>query len=183
MFGVFMSTIVVRTTGEPLSLAATLSKEVWAVDPNQPIVKVETMDEVIADSIWRPRFSAWVFSVLGGLALLLTCAGIYSVVAYTTNLRAREIGIRVALGATPQKVVAVILRGAMIPLASGLAVSIVAALLLSRLLASLLYEIGSNDPVAFLSAGALLLAIGAVASARPAWKAATSDPLQALRVE
>jgi putative ABC transport system permease protein len=183
MFGVFMSTIVVRTSGDPLSLAAALRKEVWAVDPNQPIVKVETMDDVIADSIWRPRFSAWVFSVLGGLALLLTCAGIYSVVAYTTNLRAREIGIRMALGATPQKVVAVILRGAMIPLASGLAVSLVAALLLSRLLASLLYEIDSNDPVTFVSAGALLLAIGAVASARPAWRAATADPLKALRIE
>jgi putative ABC transport system permease protein len=183
MFGVFMSTIVIRTAGDPLSLAAALRKEVWAVDPNQPIVKVETMDDVIADSIWRPRFSAWVFSVLGGLALLLTCAGIYSVVAYTTNLRAREIGIRMALGATPQKVVAVILRGAMIPLASGLAVSLVAALLLSRLLASLLYEIGSDDPVTYVSAGALLLGIGAVASARPAWRAATGDPLQALRIE
>jgi len=183
MFGVFMSTIVVRTSGDPLPLAATLRKEVWAVDPNQPIVKVETMDDVIADSIWRPRFSAWVFSVLGGLALLLTCAGVYSVVAYTTNLRAREIGIRVALGATPQKVVAVILRGAMIPLASGLAVSVVAALLLARLLASLLYEIGGNDPVTYLGAGLLLLAIGATASARPAWKAATADPLQALRTE
>jgi putative ABC transport system permease protein len=183
MFGVFMSTIVVRTSGEPLSLAATLRKEVWAVDPNQPIVKVATMDDVIADSIWRPRFSAWIFSVLGGLALLLTCAGIYSVVAYTTNLRAREIGIRVALGATPQKVVAVILRGAMLPLAAGLAVSLVAALVLSRLLSSLLYEMSSNDPVTYLSAGALLLAIGAAASARPAWKAATADPLHALRSE
>jgi len=183
IFGVFMATVVVRTAGDPLSLAGTLRKEVWAVDPNQPIVKVETMDDVIADSIWRPRFSAWVFSVLGGLALLLTCAGIYSVVAYTTNLRAREIGIRMALGATPQKVVAVILRGAMIPLASGLAVSLAAALLLSRSLASVLYEIGGNDPVTFVIAGALLLGIGAVASARPAWKAATADPLQALRTE
>ncbi len=183
MFGVFMSTIVVRTSGEPLSVAAALRKEVWAVDPNQPIVKVETMDDVIADSIWRPRFSAWVFSVLGGLALLLTCAGIYSVVAYTTNLRAREIGIRLALGATPQKVVAVILRDAMLPLAAGLAVSLVAALLLSRLLSSLLYEIGSTDPLTYVIAGALLVSIGAVASARPAWKAATSDPLHALRTE
>ncbi len=183
IFGVFMSTVVVRTSGDPLALAATLRREVWAVDPNQPIVKVETMDDVIADSIWRPRFSAWVFSVLSGLALLLTSAGIYSVVAYTTNLRAREIGIRMALGATPQKVVAVILRGTMLPLVSGLAVSLLAALMLSRLLASLLYEIGSNDPVTFLSAGVLLLAIGAAASARPAWKAATADPLHALRNE
>src|SRR5258708_34248622 len=64
MFGVFMSAVVVRTTGEPLSLAASLSKEVWAVDPNQPVGKEETMDDVMADSICRPRFSAWAFSVL-----------------------------------------------------------------------------------------------------------------------
>src|SRR5207253_4483974 len=118
IFGVFLSTIVVRTSGDPLSLATTLRKEVWAVDPNQPIVKVETMNDVIADSIWRPRFSAWVFSVLGGLALLLTSAGVYGVVAYTTALRRREVGIRVAMGATPRDIIGVILRGAMIPLAT-----------------------------------------------------------------
>jgi ABC-type antimicrobial peptide transport system permease subunit len=141
------------------------------------------MNDVIADSIWRPRFSAWIFSVLGGLALLLTSAGVYGVVAYTSALRTREIGIRVALGATPQTVVGIILRSAMIPLAVGMTVSLVAAMLLNRLLASLLYEISSTDPAAYLSAGALLLVIGAVASARPAWRAATGDPIQALRTE
>jgi putative ABC transport system permease protein len=156
---------------------------VWAVDPDQPIVKVETMNDVIADSIWRPRFSAWIFSVLGGLALLLTSAGVYGVVAYTTGLRTKEVGIRVALGARPRDVFGVMLRSAMIPLAAGLAVSLVAALLLSRLLTSVLYEISSSDPVTYLSAGALLLVIGAIASARPAWRAATRDPIQALRTE
>src|SRR5262249_51699260 len=96
IFAAFMSTIVVRTSGEPLALASVLQKEVWAVDPNQPVVKVETMEDVIADSIWRPRFSAWIFSVLGALAVLLTAAGVYSVVAYTTTMRMREVGIRVA---------------------------------------------------------------------------------------
>ena len=70
------------------------------------------MEDVIANSIWRPRFSAWTFTVLGGLAVLLTSAGVYSVLAYTSTLRAREVGIRVALGATPGAVIAVILRGA-----------------------------------------------------------------------
>jgi putative ABC transport system permease protein len=158
MFGTFMSTIVVRTAGEPLALAATLRKEVWAVDPNQPVFKVATMDDIIAESIWRPRFSAWVFSALGGLALLLTCAGVYAVVAYTTTLRMREVGIRVALGATPADVVAVVLRDAMMPLAVGLAISIAAALLLSRWLSGLLYEIGASDPVTYIAAAAILLA-------------------------
>ncbi len=183
IFAAFMSSIVVRTSGEPLALAGTLKKAIWTVDPAQPIVKVETLNDVIADSIWRPRFSAWIFSVLGGLALLLTSAGIYGVVAYTTALRTREVGIRVALGASPRNVVAEIVRSAMIPLAAGLAVSLAAALILSRLLASILYEISSTDPLTYLGAGVLLLAIGAVASARPAWKAATGDPLQALRIE
>jgi putative ABC transport system permease protein len=183
IFGVFLSTIVVRTSGDPLPLAATLRKQVWTVDPNQPIVKVETMNDVIADSIWRPRFSAWIFSVLGGLALLLTSAGVYGVVAYTTALRTREVGIRVALGARPSNVVAVLMRDAMMPLAAGLAVSLLAAVLLSRLLTSILYEIRSTDPIAYVGAGMLLLGIGAAASVLPAWRAATRDPLQALRTE
>ena len=119
IYGVFMSTIVARTSGDPLAAASTLRKEVWEVDPNQPIVKVETMNDVVAESIWRPRFSAWVFSVLGGLALLLTSAGVYGWSLIRASF-AREVGIRVALGATPRNVVAVILRGALIPLGVGL---------------------------------------------------------------
>ncbi|PYT27959.1 MAG: hypothetical protein DMG58_19285 [Acidobacteria bacterium] len=183
IFGAFMSTIVVRTSGDPLALAGALKKAIWTIDATQPIVKVETLNDVIADAIRRPRFSAWVFSVLGGLALLLTSAGVYGVVAYTTALRRREVGIRVAMGATPRDIIGVILRGAMIPLATGLALSLVAALLLSRLLTSVLYEISGTDPLAYVSAAALLLAIGSVASARPAWKAATVDPMHTLRAE
>jgi predicted permease len=183
MFGVFLSTIVVRTSGDPLPLAATLRSEVWAVEPNQPIVKVETLEDVVADAIWRPRFSAWIFSVLGSLAVLLTSAGVYGVVSYTVSLRTREVGIRVALGASPRNVAALILRGAMAPLAAGLAVGLVAAVFVSRLLASLLYELSNTDAPTYLAAAVLLLAIGAAASTRPAWKAATGDPLTALRTE
>ena len=183
IFGVFMSTVVARTSGDPLAVAATLSKEVWEVDPNQPIVKVETMNDVVAESIWRPRFSAWVFSVLGGLALLLTSVGVYGVVAYTTELRAREVGIRVALGATPVDVIREVLRGAMIPLAAGLVISVIAAISLSRLLTGLLYEISGTDPSTYVAAGSLLLAIGLIASVRPAWRAAVGDPLKALRAD
>jgi predicted permease len=183
IFGVFMSTIVVRTSGEPLAMAPALQRTIWAVDPDQPILKVQTLYDVIADSIWRPRFSAWVFTVLGGLALLLTSAGIYSVVSFTATLRTREVGIRVALGATPRNVVAEILRGAMLPLACGLALGMIAALLLSRLLQSLLYEIAGTDPAAYALAVLVLLSAGLLASIQPAWRAAWRDPLQALRVD
>jgi ABC-type antimicrobial peptide transport system permease subunit len=183
MFGTFLAAIVVKTSGEPLSLADTLRKQVWAVDASEPVTKVETLGDIIADSIWRPRFSAWVFSVLGGLALLLTSAGIYGVVAYTTTLRVREVGIRVALGASPRRVVAAVLRDAMLPLFTGLALSMIAALLLTRVLASVLYEISGADPITYLGASALLLTIGMLASVRPAWRAAVADPLVALRTE
>jgi putative ABC transport system permease protein len=183
IFGAFLSTFVVRTSGDPLALAAALRQEVWAVDPDQPVLKIETMEDVVADSIWRPRFSAWVFSVLGGLALLLACAGIYSVIAYTATLRSREVGIRVALGAAPLRVVALILREAMLPLTLGLAISLIAALLLSRLLTGLLYETGSTDPAAYLGAGAVLMLVGVLASLHPAVSAAAADPVRALRIE
>jgi predicted permease len=183
IFGVFLSTMVMRTSRDPLSLAPALRKEVWAVDPNQPIVKMETMDQIIANSIWRPRFSAWLFSALGGLALLLTSAGVYSVMAYTTALRAREVGIRVALGAQPRNVVAAIVKSAMVPLVTGLLVSGVASLFLARLLASVLYEVKASDPATYAGAAAILVGVGAVASAIPAWRAATGDPVEALRTE
>ena len=175
--------MVVRTEGDPLALAGTLQKEVWAVNRDQPIVKVETMNDVIADSIWRPRFSTWVLSAISGLALLLMSAGVYGVIAYTASLRAQEIGIRVALGAGPRTVAGVILRDALIPVGAGLAASAVAALLLHRLLSSLLYEISGADPFTYVSSGAVLLAVGVLASAGPAWKAATADPVNALRSE
>ncbi|SPF53140.1 conserved membrane hypothetical protein [Candidatus Sulfopaludibacter sp. SbA4] len=183
IFGSFLAAVVVRTEGDPLALAGTLQKEVWAVNRDQPIVKVETMNDVIADSIWRPRFSTWVLSVISGVALLLMSAGVYGVIAYTASLRAQEIGIRVALGAGPRMVAGVILKDALIPVAAGLAASAVAALLLHRLLASLLYEISGADPFTYVTSGAVLLAVGVAASAGPAWKAATADPLEALRSE
>jgi putative ABC transport system permease protein len=141
------------------------------------------MDDVISDSIWRPRFSPWIFGALGGLALLLTAAGVYGVVAYTTALRTMEVGIRVALGASPRVVMQTVLRGAMVPLTIGLIAGSVAALMFSRLLASLLYETSSADPVTYLAAAGLLLALGIAASLRPAWRAATADPLHSLRTE
>jgi putative ABC transport system permease protein len=153
------------------------------VDPSEPVLKIETMDDVIANSIWRPRFSTWIFAALGGLALLLTSAGTYSVVAYTTALRTKEVGIRVALGATPRNVVSTVLRSAVIPLTTGLVAGAIAALMLSRLPSSLLYDTSSMDLAAYLSATALLLALGIIASLHPAWRAATADPLDALRTE
>ena len=183
IFGVFMSTIVVRTAGDPRAIAPALRQAIWAADADQPIVKVETLSDVIADSIWRPRFSAWVYTVLASLALLLTAAGIYSVVSFTTTLRARDVGLRVALGATPGRVGWEILRGTMAPVMGGLLVSLVAARLLSRLMESLLFETSDMDPAAYGLAALVLLGTGLISATRPAWRAAVRDPLETLRSE
>jgi ABC-type antimicrobial peptide transport system permease subunit len=108
---------------------------------------------------------------------------VYSVIAYTTTLRAREVGIRVALGAVPRAVVVLLVRQAMAPLAAGLAISAAGSLMLARLLKSLLYETSPADPLTYTVAAAVLLAIGALASAVPAWKASAAEPLAALRSE
>jgi hypothetical protein len=89
----FMSTIVARTVGEPLTSAAALKSAVWEVDPNQPVTKVESLDDTVANFIWSPRFAAWIFSILGSVAVLLTALGVFSVISYTASLRTREVGI------------------------------------------------------------------------------------------
>ncbi|MDZ4798104.1 MAG: ABC transporter permease [Bryobacteraceae bacterium] len=183
IFAAFMSTIVVRTPGDPRSIAVAVQKEVWAVNPDQPVVKVETMEDVVANSIWRPRFSAWIFSALGTLALLLTAAGIYGVVAYTSSLRAHETGIRIALGATPRHIVANTLRTSIVPVGLGLAAGLLGAVFLSRVLESVLYEVQGTDPLTYLGAVVLLLGIGIAASIPPAWRSALANPVKALRAE
>jgi ABC-type antimicrobial peptide transport system permease subunit len=183
IFGTFMSTFVIRTTADPVSLAPAIRREVWSIDPNEPVTKMETLRDVIDDAIWIPRFSAWIFSVMALMALALTAAGIYAVVAYTSALRARELGIRVAVGAAPRDVAADVLRRIMIPLTGGLLVSVAAALLVSKLIASLLYGVGPGDPLTYAISFLLLAGTGVLASVRPAWKAAKADPLAALRTE
>jgi len=183
IFATFMSTLVVRT--EPAvdleSMSAAIRKQVWSVDPAQPIVKVQTMNEVIERAIWRPRFSAWIFSILSGFAVLLTALGVYGIVAYTAALRKQEVGVRIALGATPRDVGWVFLRGVLTPLLIGLAVSAITAMFLSQLLTGLLYEVQGTDPLTYVLAAAVILGFGIAASIRPTWQAATQDPLQTLR--
>jgi putative ABC transport system permease protein len=185
IFATFMSTVVVRTEpGVDLSSMGTaIRKQVWTVDPNQPIVKVQSMNEVIERAIWRPRLSAWIFSILSGFAVLLTALGVYGIVAYTATLRKQEVGIRIALGATPGNVGWEILRGVLTPLLAGLGVSAVAAVFLSQLLAGLLYEIRVTDPLTYVVSALVIVGFGVAASLRPTWQAATQDPLLTLRGE
>jgi predicted permease len=179
----FASSIVIRTDRDRSITAEALQQAIWAVDPNQPITRIEGMDEILSDAIWRPRFSAWAFSLLGLIALLLSALGTYAVVNYTSALRMREVGIRMCVGATARDVVRMVVTEAMRPLAIGLAVGGLATLGLARYLSSVLYETSSWEPEPYLGAAAVLLAASILASLRPALRAASADPVSVLRAE
>jgi putative ABC transport system permease protein len=153
------------------------------VDPTQPVFRVRPMEAYLGSSLAERRFTLGLIALFGGLALLLAGVGIYGVMAYAVTLRTREIGIRMALGAERREVLAMVLRAGARLTAAGLAIGFVSSLAISRLLASLLFEVSATDP-ATSAAVALVLSMAAlVASYLPARRAAQVDPMIALRYE
>jgi putative ABC transport system permease protein len=139
------------------------------------------MTDIVSRSLsWR-RFAMVLMSVFATIALVLTCVGIYGVVAYSVAQRVHEIGVRVALGARPAGVVALVVRQGIRPAVAGLAVGLIGALSLSRLLASMLYGVGPRDPASLAAVAAVLTTVAALACYLPARRAARVDPLVALR--
>ncbi len=174
---------VVRTVSGPLALAAAARREVTAVDANQPVYNVETLSRRLEDSLWQERLTAVAFGAFSTLAMVLAAVGIYGLTAYTVAQRQREIGLRLALGATPGDVLRLVLgRGLALALA-GVLGGIVAAYFLAKGMAGFLYGVGALDPAAFLTAPLLLLAVAAAANLAPALRAARTDPMTALRHE
>ncbi|HZD94291.1 MAG TPA: ABC transporter permease, partial [Candidatus Sulfotelmatobacter sp.] len=175
--------VFIRTTSEPLTLANELRKMVWSIDKDQPLNKVQTMTEIISQSVAEPRFRTWLLGVFATAGLVLTLVGIYGVVSYTAGQRTREIGIRVALGAQPGNVLRLVLgQGIRLAVAGALA-GIAGSLVLGQLLKSQLYDIKPSDPVTLVAAALLMLGIALAACYLPARRAAQVDPLVALRHE
>jgi putative ABC transport system permease protein len=176
-------TLVVRTNGDPMRLAPAIAREVHALDPNQPFADPKPLDAYLSQSVAQRRFSMTLLGVFSGLALVLAALGIYGVLAYSVAQRTREIGVRMALGAPETTVAAMVVREALGVVGVGLVVGIAGAVGLTRVLATLLYDISPTDPLTF---GAVTLALGAVAVAAsyfPARRAARVDPIVALRQE
>jgi predicted permease len=176
-------TLVVRTTGNPSGVAAAIRTAVKAVDPDQPVARIRSMDSIVAGSVSNRRLLS---SGLGGFAVLalgLVAIGLYGVVSLSVARRTQEIGIRMALGARmPQVLLLTIRRGMGLALA-GLSIGVVAALALSRVMTSLLYEVKPTDPPTFAGVAGLLLAVACLACYLPARRAARIDPMEALRYE
>ncbi len=174
---------VIRTATDPLSFAAAVQNELRAIDKNQPIANIKTMEQVVYEAATQPRFNTLLLGIFACVALLLAAAGIYGVMAYSVAQRTHEIGIRLALGARPRDVLKLVIGQGATLTAIGLGVGLVGALIVTRALASLLYGVTPTDPLVFVSVAALLSGVALVATYVPARRAMKVDPMIALRYE
>jgi putative ABC transport system permease protein len=175
--------LVVRSSVEPSSLSASVRQVVNEIDKSVPVSNVKTMDHVVSESITQPRFNLFLLGLFGTVAMLLSAAGIYGVTAYTVTQRTHELGIRIALGAQVSDVLKIILGKGMAVIGVGLAIGLASAFALMRLLRSLLFGVGENDPLTFAVITGVLLLVALLACYIPARRATKVDPLTALRYE
>jgi putative ABC transport system permease protein len=175
--------LVVRVQGDAAALAPAIKKAIWAVDKDQPITRVATMDALVAASEAERRFALIVFEAFALVALALAAAGIYGVLSGSVTERTREIGVRSALGASRADILALVIRQAMTLTGFGVAIGLVAAVAASRALISLLFGVSRLDPITYVGVITLLASVAALAAWMPAWRAARVDPTIALRME
>jgi putative ABC transport system permease protein len=175
--------LVIRSGGDPLGLVPTVREQIRALDRDLPVYQIRTMDEALAQRVWDSRFFSWLLATLAGLAVTLAVVGVYGVVSQAVAQRSREIGIRMALGASPNAVRALVMGQVLRLALAGVAAGLAASLALVRALAALMSEVNATDPAIF-AGGAMLLAAAALAASYiPARKAMKLDPLVTLRAE
>jgi putative ABC transport system permease protein len=175
--------LVVSTSVEPLSLAATVRKAVWEIDKDQPVSDIRTMEAILADSIARQRFSMLLFGIFAALALVLAAVGIYGVMSYSVAQRTREIGLRMALGAQRSDVLKMVVGQGLKLVLIGVVFGLAAAFILTRLMSSLLFGVSATDPVTFITISLVLVGVAVLSSFIPAHRATKVDPMVALRAE
>jgi putative ABC transport system permease protein len=175
--------VMVRTELPPETLVPTLTKTVQSLDKDLPLLHAKTLDEYLTESVAGSRFQTILLAIFGGFALVLTALGLYGVIAYTVSRRRREMGIRFALGAERSAILAMVVKNGMALATIGIAIGATTALLLSRLITSLLYRVTPTDPMTFVVVPIVLGAIALVATYIPARRASRVDPNVALRYE
>ncbi|RPJ75016.1 MAG: ABC transporter permease, partial [Acidobacteria bacterium] len=174
-------TIVIRASGDPLRYADSVRQAIWSQAPDQTITNVTTLDAVMGRAVARPRVLAWLLAVFGVLGLILGTLGIFGVLAYAVAQRQRELGVRLALGASPRALLGLVLAQGMTLAVTGVAIGLLGAALLTRFMQSVLYGIEASDPWTFAQVITVLLGAAALASWLPARRALAIDPVTALR--
>jgi len=180
---VFQLSLVLRTASDPLLQASAVRNALADIDPNQPLVKVRTMEENMATSVAQPRFRTWLIGIFAGMALLLAAVGVYGVMSYTVTQRTNEIGVRVTLGARPKEIYRIIVGEGLRFALLGVGIGLAAALALTRLLQSFLFGVSAYDPLTFAGVAVVLVLVALAASFIPARRATRVDPMVALRYE
>jgi putative ABC transport system permease protein len=175
--------LVIRTKGEPLSVAAVVRKEIQAMDPDQPIAAVKPMTSWVEQSVAAQRYRTTLLGLFAVLAVVLAATGIYGVMSYTVAQRTHEIGVRMALGARQGDVLKLVVRQGMMLALIGVALGLLGAFALTRVMSTLLFQVTARDPITFVIVAALLIAVAFVACFVPALRATKVDPLVALRYE
>ncbi len=180
---VYFAELVVRAALDPHSLQNAVTTAIHGVNKDQALTDIRTLDEIKDLNMVSNRLEATLMTIFGGVALLLAAVGIYGVISYSVAQRTHEMGVRAALGASAGRLVRLVLVKGLLLTSFGLAIGGIGALAMARLLASILFGVGTYDPVTMVTAGAVLVAVAALACLIPARRAAKVDPMVALRYE
>ena len=177
------NSLVVRAAMDPLLLSEAIERAIWEVNNNQPVTNIETLEQIKSESVAPARLRTALLAIFAGIALLLAAVGIYGVVSYSVSQRVREMAIRLAVGASPRDLLKLVIGRTMLLVLVGLALGVGAAIALTRVLVSLLYETSPTDPVTWVITGTMLAAAALLASYLPARRVTKVDPLTILRFQ
>lgn len=175
--------LVIHTAADPGAMADTVQKQIAAVDSDQPVYRVRTMEELLESSLARRRFSMLLLSIFAGAALLLSAVGVYGIISYWVQQRTHEMGIRMALGARRVQLLNLVLRQSVVLAGIAVAIGVIGSLAANRLIASLLFDVKPGDPATFALVAVTLASVALMASFVPAYRAISVDPMVALRYE
>ena len=175
--------VVIRTPLDAAHIGAAVRQAVWSVESTIPVPPLRPMDDLFADAVGQPRFRAWLLGLFAATAILLAMTGLYGTMAYAVQQRTREIGLRIALGATPRQATALLLRSGLRLTAIGVAIGFAGAVAVARALSSLLFGIGAADPSTFVAVPAMVVAVAWLACYLPARRARRLDPIRAINAD